>query len=102
MHCELHVSGQQLQIVGEMTVQCAESVRAQWLELADGAPVRLDLSGVTEIDTAGLQLLLSARRAAAARGRVLTIVAASEAVREVLELTGQGALEGLSLVASGS
>jgi len=53
-----------------------------------GAAIHLDLAAVTELDTAGLQLLLLARREAAKAQRRLGIAAASEAVSEVLDLCG--------------
>jgi len=46
----------------------------------------LDLSRVNEMDTAGLQLLLAARKLANAAGRELRIANPSRAVTEVLEL----------------
>jgi len=48
----------------------------------------LDLSAVTEFDSAGLQLLLMARREAARLGRQLVVSAASHAVRDVFALLG--------------
>ncbi len=46
----------------------------------------LDLSKVSELDTAGLQILLVARRHAAALGRELQLISPSPAVCDVLEL----------------
>jgi anti-anti-sigma factor len=46
----------------------------------------LDLSGVDEIDTAGVQLLLLLRREAAAQQRALDVVAYSPAVLAVFDL----------------
>ena len=48
----------------------------------------LDLSAVTELDTAGVQLLLLAQRAARAAGGDFRLTAPSAAVREVLQLLG--------------
>lgn len=92
---------------GELVVAHGDEVRAALLALLDGAgetdgggagaeaagegapePIDLDLSGVTAIDTAGLQLLLSARRSAERRQRLLRFVSPSEPVRHVLELAG--------------
>lgn len=58
----------------------------------DGSAAQLDLSDVSEIDTAGLQLIMAARREAANRSISLSIVAASQAVRDTLELFRQAAL----------
>lgn len=53
------------------------------LEVADG--LELDLSQVSEIDTAGLQLLILAKREAAQRNKSMSIVAHSPAVHETLD-----------------
>lgn len=47
---------------------------------------QLDLSHVVEMDTAGLQLLLTARRYARDAGRELSVTNPSHVVAEVLEL----------------
>jgi anti-sigma B factor antagonist len=89
--CRLTPGPDCLQITGEMTVHCAQALFAQWLPLLSGpqAPTRVDMSGVTEIDTSGLQMLLLARRTARAQGRPFAIVA-SPVVRGVLELCRLG------------
>lgn len=46
----------------------------------------IDLSGVTDIDTAGVQLLMLAKKTAQAAQRELRLVAHSPAVIEVFEL----------------
>lgn len=77
-----------LRVQGEMTIYRASEV-AQTLFAAvrahDG-DVTLDLSEVSEFDTAGLQLVLMARRLAEADGRRLDVVQPSECVAEVLNL----------------
>lgn len=54
---------------------------------AGDGPLVLDLGAVAELDTAGLQLLLLARREAAARGRVLQLRGVAPAVRDLLALS---------------
>jgi anti-sigma B factor antagonist len=49
----------------------------------------LELSGVNELDTAGVQLLLVARAAARARGHELRLVNPSAVVREVFATLGE-------------
>jgi anti-anti-sigma factor len=76
-----------LRIEGEMTIYRAGEL-AQLLEsaaaaLPAGAPLELDLSGVTEMDCAGVQLLLASARTAAACGRTLRLALRSDAVDEV-------------------
>jgi anti-anti-sigma factor len=83
-----------MSIEGEMTVYTAAAVSKLVLDgLAErGATELLDLSKVSEMDTAGLQILLVARRQAAALGRELRIVAPSSPVRGVLELVQMSTL----------
>lgn len=70
-------------IVGEMTIFRALELKPVVL----AATLReIDLSGVTEIDTAGVQLLMLAKKTAQATQRELRLVAHSPAVIEVFEL----------------
>jgi anti-sigma B factor antagonist len=71
-----------------MTVYTAASVAKQVVASLTRrtATEVLDLSKVSEIDTAGLQILLVARRHVAALGRELRIVSPSPSVRGVMEL----------------
>lgn len=89
---------------GEMTVYTCGQLKPLLLEqLTKHANARdLDLSRVVEIDTAGLQLLLMARRHAGAGGRELRITNPSRAVAEVLELCRLGALIAPSQAAAGA
>ena len=73
-----------LRIEGEMTIYRAAELKQALL--AEPAPLEIDLSGVTEIDTAGVQLLMLAQKAAQARQRELRLLAPSPAVMEVFEL----------------
>ncbi len=80
-----------LGLAGELTIQTAAEEKATLVAFLDvtmseGADVELDLSGVTELDTAGVQLLLMARRDAQAQGRKLRVVAPSHTVVEVLKI----------------
>ena len=73
---------------GEMTVYTCSDLKARLLEqLAEATDVtEVDLSGVIEIDTAGLQLLLVAHRYANDAGRKLRVSNPSRPVSDVLEL----------------
>lgn len=76
-----------VRIEGEMTIYRASELMRDILgHLAQTANIDLDLSGVTELDTAGVQLLLLTRQEAAHRGGAARMAAPSSAVREVLEL----------------
>ena len=77
----------------DLTIYHAQAIKQRWLEAFNHSEgeLRLDLSHVAEIDTAGLQLLWLLRREARAAGRALNIVAVSPAVADLLafcRLTG--------------
>jgi len=84
----------QICIAGELMMHTAEEIRPLLLASlpTDGTVAHLDLSQVTEIDTAGLQLLLAAHRETKCRGASLLVVAASGAVVDVLQLARQSSL----------
>jgi anti-anti-sigma regulatory factor len=72
----------------ELTIITAAEQRDRLLAtLGDGAGVRIDLSGVTDLDTAGLQVLLLARDEGARRALPVEFADPSPAVAEVLALT---------------
>jgi len=76
-----------LRLHGEMTIYRASELAQQVLFALRLHPLpHIDLSDVTEFDTAGMQILLMAHRFAAASEMRLTIVHPSECVREVLTL----------------
>jgi len=56
----------QCTLTGELTISAAADARVQLLQaLAGDGPLELDTSQVTEIDAAGLQVILAALRSAA-------------------------------------
>lgn len=74
-----------LAINGELTVYQAGETHAEFSKaLASGLLKSLDLSGVSEFDSAGLQLVLSLRKSGAAND--IALVAISPAVQSVLNL----------------
>jgi anti-sigma B factor antagonist len=77
-----------LQIEGSMTFARATELHRAMLDAlqAQPSPVEFDLSDVTEIDSAGVQLLLLAKRTAAASDKELKLVGQSSAVLRALEL----------------
>lgn len=80
--------GLSIHVDGDLTIYEAARTRESLLALVDGAgPVELDLAGVGDIDSAGLQLLLATARTLGDR---LTLVRASAAVREAIGLLGLG------------
>jgi anti-anti-sigma factor len=76
-----------LQLEGELTIYRAAECKAQLLQaLAGNAVLDIGLAGITEIDTAGVQLLLLARREAAARGGRIALVEPSACVQQAIAL----------------
>ncbi len=77
-----------LPLDGELNIYRAAELRQVLLAALSDSPagLELDLSGVSEIDSAGVQLLLAVRRDLHARGLPLRLSAPSAAVRELFEL----------------
>ena len=75
-----------LTIDTDLTVYNAIDAKRKLLDAVHGTQkLELDLSQVGEMDTAGFQLLVLAKREAQKLERSLSIVAHSPAVREVIE-----------------
>ena len=74
----------------ELTIAFAAAGRDTLLQALTDAPgdLQLDLGGVTEMDSAGLQLLLSTQRSLAQRGQRLHVTASSPAVDAALATFG--------------
>jgi len=77
-----------LPLDGELNIYRAAELRLVLLAAISDSPAGLDidLSGVSEIDSAGVQLLLAARRDLKARGVPLRLVAPSAEVRQLFDL----------------
>lgn len=76
-----------VELHGAMDIYAAQSLHERLRQLLREHPrLELDLAAVEEIDSAGVQLLMSTKRAAAEQGRSLALVAHSPAVLETLEL----------------
>ncbi|MDO8699342.1 MAG: STAS domain-containing protein [Rhodoferax sp.] len=72
---------------GEMTIYAALALKDELLApLAQCETAELDLSGVSEIDSAGLQLLIMAKAEAKAHGKTLVITGHSTVVLDILDL----------------
>ncbi|NVM75971.1 anti-anti-sigma factor [Duganella sp. SG902] len=80
---------------GELTIYRAADLKLTVMEALRKARVlEIDLSGVTELDTAGLQVLMLAKQAAAADQRELRLLQHSPAVVEIFEMLDLGAFFG--------
>lgn len=78
-----------LAIAGEFNIFNAASLKTQLLEVIHQAPtldIEIDLYDVTEIDTAGLQLMIMAKREAAKLGKSVRFSNHSGPVLELIEL----------------
>lgn len=80
---------QRLALPEDLTIYEVRQVRRQLAEALDRhTHLCLDLAGVTEFDTAGLQLLLVARRQVQAAGGMLQLDNAGPAVQALTRLYG--------------
>lgn len=86
-------------LCGELTIYAAAELKRELIgALGRCDEMQIDLSGVSDIDTAGLQVFMLAKREALAAGKTLRLSGHSRPVRELLELYDQAALFGDPLV----
>lgn len=85
-----------LKMDGEFTIYRAMELKSALL--AEPPVTVIDLSGVTDLDSAGLQLLMLAKKTALAHGRDVHLVGHSPAVLDVFELLNVAAYFGDHLV----
>ncbi len=90
-----------LTLAGEMTIYAAAELKPRLLgPIESCAEIEVDLSGVAEIDTAGLQLLILAKRQAISAGKSLRLAGHSRPVLELIELYNLAAFFGDPMVIS--
>lgn len=92
-----------LRLDGEVTIYRATELRELLFEPFRGAgaassPIEIDLSAVSEIDCAGIQLLMQAKKTAQQRRRELRMTGHSPAVVEAFELLNLGGYFGDPMV----
>jgi anti-anti-sigma factor len=76
-----------LALSGELTIYRAAELKAELLNaLRPDTELEVDLSGVTELDTCGVQLLMMAKSTAKAQGGALRLTAHSPAVLDVFDV----------------
>ncbi len=76
-----------LTLGGELSIYSADSLFNEHIKpLEKNKNIRIDLSGVDEIDTAGIQILLALKRALEGNQASLILSAVSPAVEKYLEL----------------
>jgi anti-anti-sigma factor len=85
-----------LRIEGELTIFRAMDLKPALL--SNPSLTEVDLSGVSELDTAGVQLLMMAKKTATAEKRKFRLVGHSAAVIDVFDLLNLAAYFGDHLV----
>ena len=86
-------------VEGEMTIYQVLELKQELLTcLSGGAEMEVNLSGVSEMDTAGFQLLVFAKCVAARAGKPLRLVAHSQATLEVMDLLNMASCFGEPMV----
>ena len=80
----MNASTKPVRIDGELTIFRVMELKA--LLLGDPPASVIDLGGVTDFDTAGLQLLMMVKRVAQSQGRDVELVNHSPVVLEVMDL----------------
>lgn len=87
-----------LSLSGELTIYTAGEVKATLAAAMESADsLEIDLFGVTEIDTAGLQLLLMAKRTA---DKKIAFINHSQPVLRLVDLANLGSVFGDPLLIS--
>ena len=78
-------------IEGEMTIYRAAEIKETLItSIAESAVIEFDLSRVTALDSAGVQLLMLAKRTAQTKHGDVRLVALSPAVLDVMQLLDLG------------
>lgn len=81
----------QYPIEGELTIFVAEGLREIIIPaIAENNEIEIDLSRVSDIDAAGMQLMVSAKLEAILRGKTLRYVGHSQSVLEMIDLCNLG------------
>ncbi|MCK9389070.1 MAG: STAS domain-containing protein [Sulfuritalea sp.] len=89
MNVNVATEGNNCRIVveGEMTIgTAAELLRGLATPLVRCEDIEVNLAGVSEIDSAGLQLMVAAKREAVTKNKTLRFVEHSQVVLDVLDL----------------
>ena len=90
-----HESAPALRLEGELTIYSVTEARDQLCAALDQHPaLQLNLAGVEELDTAGVQLLVWLKQEAKRRAKTLVLFAHSPAVVEVFDLLQVASLFG--------
>ena len=89
----------QLSIEGELTIFRAQELRESIMSaITANDEIEIDLSGVTEVDGSGSQLMVSAKLEAILRGKTLRYTGHSKPVLDMIDLCDLGAFFGDQMV----
>ena len=85
--CNKNGDGSQIGIEGELSIYHVAEAKEQLLALVEQAQqLDFDLSRVSEVDSAGLQLLILLKREASERGNEMRIVGHSQPLVDLIQL----------------
>ncbi len=88
-------------VEGEMTIFRAQELREFIMPLVSGNDeIEVDLSRVTEVDAAGMQLMVSVKLEAILRGKTLRYTGHSKPVLEMIDLCDLGGFFGDQVILS--
>lgn len=86
-------------IEGELTIFKAQELLAIIMPIIiSNSEIEIDLSGVTEVDASGMQLMVSTKLEALLQGKTLRYVGHSKPILEMLDLCALGAFFGDQVV----
>lgn len=78
-------------IEGEMTIFVAQELREAIIPvIAGNNEIEIDLSRVTEVDAAGMQLMVSVKLEAILRGKTLRYIGHSKPIMDMIDLCDLG------------
>jgi len=91
-------AGNVLKVEGELTIYHVAEAKLRFREELAGPALEVDLAGVEELDTAGVQLLLWLKREGRSRGRAVPFANHSPAVLDVFDQLNLAAAFGDTLL----
>ena len=95
MNAKTQRGTRRLAVEGDLTVYGAAALKKRLLDaLARATQLEVDLSRVAEVDTAGMQVLILAKREALKAGKSLRLSGHSPAILDALDLFDLGAYFG--------
>jgi phospholipid transport system transporter-binding protein len=87
-HAELRVEGKAAYLEGDLTLGQASRLLAEGKAAIEAGVGRFDLSGVGQMDSSAISLLLGLRRFAEAKGQGIEIQSLSESLLSLAKLYG--------------